>query len=140
MPLSKNDLRFFQKHYPDVDFNDAYWSFSYWGGSEHAAIVPPSLKSGIWFGVCFEGGGCIAELSMLWVPAGVGGADPDSPYLNAFMDATILLASPTHQKLAVKLMKYQESGPTPEQFAKLLVSLGFEDETTRLPAEQGEPQ
>ena len=136
MSLSKNDLRFFQKHYPDVNFDNAYWSFSYWGGSEHAAIVPPSLKSGIWYGMSFEDGGCIAEMSMQWESL----ERMPGPYLRTFMDATVLLASPMHRKLSVALMKYKEDGPTPEQFAKLLVSLGFEDETTRLPAEQGAPR
>lgn len=133
MLLSKNDLRFFQKHYPDVNFNDTYWAFSVCGGKD-AAVMCPGLEAEVSYGLAFKSGGCFAELGMEWNPSGSGS---EAPYLKAFMDATILLACPTHQKLSMALMKYKESGPTPEQFSKLLCSFGFEDETKWLPAERG---
>lgn len=133
MPLSKKDLQFFQKHYPEVEFNDAYWAFSVYGGKD-AAVMCPGLEAEVSYGLVFKGGGCIAELGMEWNPSG---SNLEAPYLKAFMDAAVLLACPTHQKLSMALMKYKESGPTPEQFSKLLRSFGFEDETKRLPAEQG---
>lgn len=133
MSLSKNDLRFFQKYYPDVDFNDTYWAFSVYG-VEAAEIMRPGLQAEVLYGLIFKGGGCIAEMSMEWASYDLA---LESPYLKTFMDATVLLACPTHRKLSVALMKHKKSGPTPEQFAKLLLSLGFEDETKRPSAEQG---
>lgn len=133
MSLSKNDLRFFQKYYPNVDFNDTYWAFSV-HGVEAAETMRPGLKAEVSYGLAFKNGGCIAEMSMEWEPSD---AALELPYLMAFMDATVLLACPMYRNLAVALMKYKESGPTPEQFAKLLLSLGFEDETSRPSAEQG---
>lgn len=135
MSLSKADLRFFQKHYPNVDFDDTYWAFFVYGG-EDAETMCPGLKAEVSYGLIFKNGGCIAEMGMEWE---LSDAALESPYLKAFMDATVLLACPTHQKLAAALMKYRESGPTPEQFSKLLFSLGFVDETAtveqRVPSE-----
>lgn len=133
MSLSVTDLRFFQKHYPDVDFNDTYWAFSVYGG-EDAETMCPGLKAEVSYGLMFKNGGCIAEMGMEWE---LSDAALESPYLKTFMDATVLLACPTHRKLAVALMKYKKSGPTPEQFAMLLRSLGFEDETNRPSVEEG---
>lgn len=133
MPLSKKDLQFFQKYYPEVEFNDTYWAFTVYSG-KLADVVFAGLKAGVLYGLVFKGGGAIAELSMEWNSSRYGS---EMPYLKTYMDSMVLLASPMHQRLAVALMKYEKRGPTPEQFSRLLRSFGFEDDTKRLYAEQG---
>lgn len=132
MSLNNADLRFFKKRVPGVDFTDAYWSFYDATGGKDAAFVPPSLKNVIYYGISFRSGGGLAEMSMHW--------EDQYPYLNTYMDAAILLSSPTHRKLAEALMKYKKAGPTREQFSKLLISLGFEDNSDGQPESRDCPR
>lgn len=123
--LPKEDLAFFQKYYPNTDFNDAYWSFACFFDGKYANTMPESLKNIVIFGLNFKSGGSLMEMVMVWESLD----RRPGPFLRTYMDAALMLACPMSNKIALILAEKQDCLSMPTEFTKVLLSLGFEDIT-----------
>lgn len=123
--LSKEDIAFFKKYYPNTNFNDAYWSFVCFFDEKYADTMPESLKNIVIFGLSFKSGGGLMEMVMVWESLD----RRPGPFLRTYMDAALMLACPMLNKIALIMAEKQNCLLTPAEFSKVLLSLGFEDNT-----------
>ena len=115
----------------DDDWDDLYWGFTCYSRQNYAKKGVEAFDDEIMYGVLARSGGCLMEMQMLWDKL----AGDSVPRLKVFSDALPMLNCPTHKKLISRLAALEKKLFTSEEFSRLLLSLGFEDDSdNKLPA------
>lgn len=113
------------------DWDDLYWGFTCHSRQNYAKKGVQDFDDEIMYGIFARSGGCLMEMQMLWDKL----AGDSVPRLRVFSDALAMLDCPTHKKLISRLAGSEKKLFTPDEFSRLLLSLGFEDDSdNQLPA------
>lgn len=114
-----------------IDWDDLYWGFTCYSRQNYAKKGVQDFDDEIIYGVFARSGGCLMEMQMLWDRL----AGNSVPRLKVYSDALTMLDCPTHKKLISRLASLEKKLFTPDEFSRLLLSIGFEDNSdNQLPA------
>ena len=106
-----------------------YYGFTCFSRQNYAQTIKlyGDENDSVEFGIYVRNDGCIAEMSMSWSTL----QGKEVPKLAAFDDAFLLLVDPKIQDMFRLLQGYADDKKelTPEAFSRLLLYLGFEDES-----------
>lgn len=125
--LSKEDIKHFKRYCKCFKETDLYWGFTCFSRQNYRDDVKHEFADEISYGVYSHQGGCMAELRMAWE-----NLDEIVPYLRSFSESFPLLTSPTHRKIFEGIHEMNNELFSPEDFSRLLFSLGFQDNSDYL--------
>lgn len=124
--LSEDDIRYFKRCTSCERYDDLYWGFSCFSRQNFKKPALIKTEDDVIYGVYSNEGGTLAEMTMQWqwIQGEV------VPCLEVFSDAFFLLESPMHKRIMKRLLKFQKQYHelfTPDEFSRLLIGLGFQD-------------
>lgn len=126
--LPEEDIKHFKRYCKkNFEKTDLYWGFTCFSRQNYRDEVPHKSEDEIIYGVYSHQGGCMAELCMTWERF-----DMTVPYLRSFSESFPLLTSPTHRKIFEGIHKLNDEYFSPDDFSRLLLSLGFQDNSDYL--------
>lgn len=125
--LPEEDIRYFKRYCKNFEGTDLYWGFTCFSRENYRDEVEHEFADEISYGVYSHQGGCMAELRMAWE-----NLDEIVPNLRSFSESFFLLTSPTHRKIFEGIYEMNNESFSPEDFSRLLVSLGFQDDSDYL--------
>lgn len=123
--LLNEDIQVLKTYMVNGDWNDLYWGFTCYSRQNYAKKGVEKFDDEIMYGVFARSGGCLMEIQMDWNNL----AGNSVPSLKVFSEAFPLLDCPTHKKIISRLAGLKKELFTPEEFSRLLLSLGFEDDS-----------
>lgn len=123
--LLKDDIQVLKTLKGNDDWNDLYWGFTCYSRQNYAKKGFENFDDEIMFGIYARSGGCLMEMQMVWDSL----AGNSVPSLKVYSEAFPLLFCPTHKKIVSRLAGLKKEFFTPEEFSRLLLSLGVEDDS-----------
>ena len=122
--LPEKDVRYFKRYVKDFQPENWYWGFTCFSRQNYRDCIRREFEDEIIYGIYSLEGGGMAEMTMIWEKIGV-----DEPCLRSFSESFVLMMSPTHKQIFAKIRKLNNERFSPEEFSKLLISLGFQDDS-----------
>lgn len=123
--LPNEDIQVLKTYKGDHDWNDLYWGFTCYSRQNYAKKGVEDFDDEIMYGVYARSGGCLMEMQMAWEVL----AGNSVPSLKVFSEAFPLLDCPMHKKIVTRLAGLKKELYTPDEFSRLLLSLGLEDDS-----------
>jgi len=124
--LPAKDGKYIERFYPGQQQEDLYWGFTQFSRQVYADTVTIRSEDEIMYGIFSMDGGTLAEIGMRWYRLG----RECVPRMECFSEAFFLLKSPMHQRI-FKRLQNEPDNFTPEEFASLLIEMGFQDDSDR---------
>ncbi|MFR0985247.1 MAG: hypothetical protein ACLSFZ_00575 [Frisingicoccus sp.] len=125
--LSKDDILYLKKYGVNNQFEDMYWGFTCFSRQNYTGTLPRGVVDDVVYGIYFYEGGALAEMAKYWYQL----PGEAAPCLEVFSDAFLLLESPLQKRIMVELRKKYSENFTSEDFSKLLIRMGFRDDSDR---------
>lgn len=125
--LPEEDVAHFRKYCKHFEAKDWYWGFTCFSRQSYWNVMEREFVDEIIYGVYSYQGGCMAELRMAWKKL-----DDVVPYLRSFSESFPLITSPMHRKIFQGIYRLDNKRFSPDDFSRLLISLGFQDDSNYL--------
>lgn len=119
MKIGKDDIKFLQQWMTGINPKNLYWGFICSSRQDYVGNAK-GVEDNVIYGIYDREGGCFMEIRMIWDSIGVR--------MHIYDDAFALAASPMNQRLWQKLLTLGHDF-TSESFSKLLIQLGFQDDS-----------
>lgn len=124
MQLQEADVKYLRKFDKDFMPEKWYWGFSCFSRENYKNHICHEFEDQIIYGIYSYDGGCMAEMTMTW-----GNLRVKEPYLRCFSESFFLIMSPMHKNIFAHIRKWNKEWFSAEDFSKLLISLGFQDDS-----------